>query len=204
MTNKFLAACASRRSRAFLAGGVVLGISATATLAAYSDSEWASGTFSASPAINLTLEGSPDGTAWSRNVTMTTTLDARKMVVGQTYYSPLYLRTTGTTNIDANVKVDLPALDGSTALADGISVNIVKPTNNECSSNTLGNSIGGGITLGATATPAENSIIISHGSDGDPSAASMICFQYTLNSRPSDLIPHNVSATWPVTATQPA
>ena len=204
MTTKIFSAFASRRSRAILAGGVVLGIGASATLAAYSDSEWASGTFSASPVANLTLEGSPDGSAWSSDVTMNATLDAAKMLIGQTYYSPLYLRTTGTTNVDANVKVSLPDLEGSTELADGVSVNIVKPTNNECSFNTLGDSIGGGMKLGATATPAEDSIIISHGSDGDPSAASMICFQYTLNSRPSDLIPHNVSATWPVTATQPA
>lgn len=202
MTNKLLATFASRRSRALLAGGVVLGIGATATLAAYSDSEWASGTFSASPVINLTLEGSPDGTTWSRDVTMITTLDATKMVVGQTYYSPLYLRTTGTTNVDANVKVNLPTLEGSTALADGISVNIVKPSNDECSPGTGGSPIGGGETLGSAATPSEDSITISHGSGSDPSAATMICFQYTLNSRPADLVPHTVSATWPVTATQ--
>lgn len=202
MTNKVLATLASRRSRALLAGGVVLGIGATATLAAFSGSEWASGTFSASPVVNLTLEGSPDGTAWSRDVTMITRLDATKMVIGQTYYSPLYLRTAGTTNVDANVKVNVPALDGSTTLADGVSVNIVKPTNNECSSNAVGDSIGGGVKLGTAATPAEDAIVINHGSDGDPSATTMICFSYTLNSRPDDLIPHSVNASWPVTATQ--
>ena len=202
MTNKLLSTFASRRSRALLAGGIVLGLGTTATLAAYSDSEWASGTFSASAVINLTLEGSPDGTAWSSDVTMHTTLDATKMVVGQTYYSPLYLRTTGTTNVDANVKVNLPTLGGSTALADGISVKIVKPSNDECSSDTDGDSIGGGETLGTAATPSEDSIIISHDGGGDPSAVTMICFQYTLNSRPGDLIPHTASATWPVTATQ--
>lgn len=202
MTNKIIAAIASRRSRAILAGGVVLGIGATATLAAYSDSEWAAGTFSAGPVVTLILEGSPDGTDWSGDVTMATALDATKMVAGQTYYSPLYLRTAGTTNVDANVKVNVPALDGSTALADGISVNIVKPTNNECSSNTVGAPIGGGEKLGTAATTAEDAIVINHGSDGDPSAATMICFKYTLNSRPGDLIPHTVKATWPVTATQ--
>lgn len=202
MTSKFLATLASRRSRALLAGGVVLGIGATATLAAYSDSEWASGAFSASPVVNLTLEGSPDGSAWSSDVIMNATLDASRMIVGQTYYSPLYLRTTGTTNVDANVEVSLPDLKGSTELADRVSVNIVQPANNECNSNTVGDPIGGGKNLEAATTPAEDSIIISHGSDGDPSAATMICFQYTLNSRPGDLIPHTVSATWPVTATQ--
>lgn len=204
MAKKFVTMFASRRARALLAGGVVLGLGTTATLAAYTDSEWATGSFSADAIFpdELALEGSPDGTVWSENVTMKTTLDGTKMAVGQTYYSPLYLRTTDITNVAANVKVGVPALSTNPVLANHISVNIVKPTNSMCSSDSTGASVGGGQSLGIAASSSDDLIIITPGHDGSPSATTMICFQFTLNSRPNDQIARNVTATWPVTATQ--
>ena len=204
MAKKFVTMFASRRARALLASGVVLGLGTTATLAAYTDSEWATGSFSANATVQdkLELEGSPDGTTWSESVTMKTTLDGTKMVAGQIYYSPLYLRTTDTTNVPANVKVATPTVTGSITLASNISVNIVKPTNSMCSSDSTGAPIGGGQSLGTAATSSDDLIIITPGDDGSPSATTMICFQFTLTSRPNDQIAHNVTATWPVMASQ--
>jgi len=54
----------SRRVRAILAGGLVLGVGAAVTLAAWNDSEFAQGTFTAG-AFNL--EGSTDGTAFAEH-----------------------------------------------------------------------------------------------------------------------------------------
>src|SRR5690606_23874046 len=48
----------SRKVRALLAGGVVLGIGAAATLAAWNDSEYAGATFTAG---SFNLEGAVDG-----------------------------------------------------------------------------------------------------------------------------------------------
>ncbi|GAA1183233.1 SipW-dependent-type signal peptide-containing protein [Nesterenkonia xinjiangensis] len=58
----------SRQVRALLASGLVLGVGASVTLAAWNDSEYAGGTVSAG---HFTLEGSPDGANYS-----TTTAEA--------------------------------------------------------------------------------------------------------------------------------
>jgi predicted ribosomally synthesized peptide with SipW-like signal peptide len=55
---------ASRRVRALLAGGLVLGVGAAITLAAWNDSEFATGTFTAG---SFNMEGSIDGTAFAEN-----------------------------------------------------------------------------------------------------------------------------------------
>ena len=52
----------SRKVRAVLAGGLVLGLGATITLAAWNDSEFASGTFTAG---HFDLKGSTDGTTFA-------------------------------------------------------------------------------------------------------------------------------------------
>src|SRR5690606_31735774 len=53
----------SRMIRALLAGGLVLGVGTAVTLAAWNDSEFASGTFRAG---TFDLEGSTDGTTFSQ------------------------------------------------------------------------------------------------------------------------------------------
>jgi predicted ribosomally synthesized peptide with SipW-like signal peptide len=54
----------SRRFRAILAGGLVLGVGAAVTLAAWNDSEFAQGTFTAG---QFNLEGSTDGSAYAEH-----------------------------------------------------------------------------------------------------------------------------------------
>jgi len=51
-----------RKVRAVLAGGLVLGVGAAVTLAAWNDSEFATGTFTAG---TFNLEGSTDGTTFT-------------------------------------------------------------------------------------------------------------------------------------------
>ncbi|MCW4353473.1 SipW-dependent-type signal peptide-containing protein [Hoyosella sp. YIM 151337] len=85
-----------RKARAVLAGGIVLGIGAVVTLAAWNDSVWAEGEF-ATEAWNV--QGSVDGgSTWDEYATAGTagqlqfTLDNLAMVPGDTVYAPFALR----------------------------------------------------------------------------------------------------------------
>lgn len=52
------------KAKAILAGGMVLGVGAAITLAAWTDTEWATGLFGSG---SFGIEGSTNGTAWSDN-----------------------------------------------------------------------------------------------------------------------------------------
>ncbi len=195
-------AVTSRRTRAVLAGGVVLGLGATATLAAYSDSEWASGTFTAAAvtAEVLEFEGSKDGGSFGSDVTLQSTVDLTKMAANTTYYAPLYLRTTDATTVDAEIAIPAPVVTGNSAMADSVSVKLINATNAVCDAGTLGPVVGGGATFGATTTTAP--IRIEAGPADKASATTLLCFQFTLGSRPEGNSPLTATATWTVTATQ--
>ena len=98
-----------RRTRALLAGGLVLGLGAAGTLAAWSDSEFAFGTFNAG---QFNIQGSTDGSSWSDHFTangagLTFTTGFSAMQPGTTYYAPFSLRVDPTKN----------SYDASTVLA---------------------------------------------------------------------------------------
>lgn len=200
-------AITSRRSRAVLAGGVVLGLGATATLAAYSDSEWASGTFTA-PAVAasdvLNLEGSRDGSSYGPDVTFQSTLDMTKMAPTTTYYAPLYLRTTSDTTVDADVSVPVPAIGANSngALAGLVKVVITDATNASCDATNAASRpvVGAEKVLAETMTTAPIRIIA--GPAGEASATTVLCFQFKLTERPAGTAPLTATATWTVNATQ--
>ncbi|MGP5381769.1 SipW-dependent-type signal peptide-containing protein [Glutamicibacter arilaitensis] len=54
----------SRKVKALLAGGLVLGVGAAVTLAAWTEQEWATGNFTAG---SFNVQGSTDGAAWDEN-----------------------------------------------------------------------------------------------------------------------------------------
>jgi len=56
----------SRKVKALLAGGLVLGVGAAVTLAAWTDQEWVKGTFSAG---NFNVQGSPTGSNYADHET---------------------------------------------------------------------------------------------------------------------------------------
>jgi len=89
----------SRRRRkvlAALAGGLVLGLGTAATLAAWNDSEFANGTFSAGGDVDI--QGSTDGgVTWSSSATapgktLSFSTDANNMVPGEPAYAPFAVR----------------------------------------------------------------------------------------------------------------
>lgn len=85
-----------RKRKALLAGGVVLGLGATMTLAAWSDDVWVSGSFNAG---TFNVQGAVDsaGTNWqeynsSAGGGLTFTVAPTAMTPGQSVYAPLNLR----------------------------------------------------------------------------------------------------------------
>ncbi|WP_025777050.1 SipW-dependent-type signal peptide-containing protein [Brevibacterium sp. VCM10] len=100
-----------RRIKAILAGGLVFGVGATDTVAAWTDSEEASGSFGAG---RFNIELSVDG-EWAD--TSEAKFDVSNMFPGQKTYLPVLVKTTTTTTFDGNLTV---TNDGATGDADGI------------------------------------------------------------------------------------
>jgi len=105
----------SRRIRALLAGGLVLGIGAAVTLAAWTDNEFATGSFTAS---RFDLQGSTDGTAYSDHATspgapLTFTLDPSSLAPGDVVTAPFAVRLAANTSENATVAVSVPSTTGT-------------------------------------------------------------------------------------------
>lgn len=87
----------SRKARALLAGGVVLGVGASMTLAAWSDSEWASGSFGTG---GFTFQGSTDGTDFSEHpdspgATLDFSMNPAAMTPGDSVTATYWVKATG-------------------------------------------------------------------------------------------------------------
>lgn len=90
-----------RKVLAVLAGGLVLGVGAAVTLAAWNDSEFATGTFTAG---SFTFTGSSDGTTFSDHATddpgvpavLDFQLNPTNLSPGDVVYAPYALRLGGT------------------------------------------------------------------------------------------------------------
>jgi predicted ribosomally synthesized peptide with SipW-like signal peptide len=94
-----------RKVRAILAGGLVLGIGAAVTLAAWSDSEFATGSFGAG---HFNMQGSLNGTAFSDHPVGTPAQLAfplDKLSPTETVAAPYVLRLDKDTTNDATVQV---------------------------------------------------------------------------------------------------
>lgn len=105
----------TRRVRALLAGGLVFGVGAAVTLAAWTDSEFATGTFS-SGAFNLM--GSTDGTNFQDNpsgspASLVFTADFDNLAPDEVAAAPFALRLTPETTDDAQLTV-------TTAVGSGV------------------------------------------------------------------------------------
>lgn len=95
-----------RKRKAILAGGVVLGLGAAVTLAAWSDDVFANGTFNTG---SFNLEGSADGENWAEHETtgaaapLSFTINALQMSPDETVYAPFSIRTDEDTSLPGEV-----------------------------------------------------------------------------------------------------
>ncbi|GAB3190508.1 SipW-dependent-type signal peptide-containing protein [Nesterenkonia suensis] len=127
----------SRRLRALMAGGLVLGVGASVTLAAWNDSEHAGGAVSAG---HFTLEGSTDGTAFSsttseapHQLSFTTTSD---LIPGARTYALFSVRTTSGS---IGGTVQLQGDDGNTGtLSSALTYGVRAVTGPTCTASAFG------------------------------------------------------------------
>ena len=109
------------KARAILAGGLVLGVGAAITLAAWTDNEWATGVFGSG---NFGIEGSTDGTAFSDHPSeaeaadLAFTVGAENLAPDDVVYAPFAVQLERDSTYDAEVTIGQavdPALVGVTA-----------------------------------------------------------------------------------------
>ncbi|MEJ6488168.1 SipW-dependent-type signal peptide-containing protein [Leucobacter sp. USCH14] len=109
------------KARAILAGGLVLGVGAAITLAAWTDNEWATGIFGSG---NFGIEGSTDGTTFADHPTeaeaeeLAFTVGAENLAPDDVVYAPFAVQLERDSTYDAEVTIAQaidPALVGVTA-----------------------------------------------------------------------------------------
>ncbi|AVL97936.1 hypothetical protein C6C15_13000 [Microbacterium sp. str. 'China'] len=127
----------SRRIRAILAGGLVLGVGATATLAAWNDSEHGAATFTAG---RFDIVGATDGTTFSSHATAGTAaalnfqLPPTAMAPGTTTYALFSVRTANPSV--AGVLQLTPGTPGGTGLATYLTYGVRTITGTSCTAAT--------------------------------------------------------------------
>lgn len=89
-----------RKIQALAAGGLVLGVGATATLAAWNDTETTTGTFAAGQFV---LEANTSGDDWESTKTMN--FENTVLAPGHSVYSAVVLRSSADTSVDGEVTV---------------------------------------------------------------------------------------------------
>ncbi|MBC7725198.1 MAG: hypothetical protein H7146_10695 [Burkholderiaceae bacterium] len=126
------------RTRAILAGGLVLGLGATVTLAAWNDSEFAQGTFTAG---SFSLVGSTDGTDFTDHpfagspAALDFTVDASTLQPGDVLSAPFSMRLTANTVESGTVQVLSATGDG---VVTGLTYALVEHTEFGCLSPVAG------------------------------------------------------------------
>ncbi|WP_349828827.1 SipW-dependent-type signal peptide-containing protein [Brevibacterium litoralis] len=187
----------SRRVRALLAGGLVLGVGGTVVLAAWTDSEFAEATFTAG---SFNLEGSDDGTTYADQDTVDNALGltftddlggadlvgnmAPDDVVYASYFLRLaayFLRLAAGTTVDAEVTpVGITGTDPLTTNSDAISWSLIEVTAGSCEAGTAtGNPVASGTDLTAATFTAEGVLSLTAGADGAAGAPVELCFTAT-------------------------
>lgn len=190
------------RLRALLAGALVLGVGATLTLASWTDTEVARGSFAAS---TFGIEGSTNGTAYAEHPSasapaeLSFAVSPTAMSPGTTVYARYLVRTTQATNVAGTAQLSAATVSGSglgTYLTYGVRVIAASA---ECTQATYTGSstvvvpAGSALTTGAAGTQA-----LATGG-GSPVA---YCFAVTLPTGTSNAAQGlTATATWTITAT---
>lgn len=198
-----------RKTLAVLAGGLVLGVGAAVTLAAWNDSEFATGTFTAG-AFNL--EGSTtsattgfddhnvDDSDAAANLTFQLPATASSMSPDDVVYAPLWVRLDSTTTNNATlVPESIAAGTGGNETNLSYTVRAIAPAAT-CDATAGGTLIASGGTLstltGATSVPLAKGATV-----GTAGEAVQLCFAVTAGDVTQG---DTATATWEFTATSTA
>lgn len=192
-----------RKAQAVMAGGVVLGIGAIVTLAAWNDSEFAEGFFSAG---SFNLEGSTDGENFEQHATEEAaaqlTFEADNLAPGETVYAPFSVRLNAATTVDGTIQesdgIEIVTSEGNNVEYLSYSV-YADPETCDDAGATTGDEVAGGADL-SEGVGSTSTLNLSAGPDGEAGGAVELCF--VVNADADDLAQGGTAeATWEVTAT---
>lgn len=184
------------RLRAVLAGALVLGVGATLTLAAWTDSEHATADFAASV---FGIEGDP-GTGYAEHpesgtaAQLTFGAGAGAMSPGSVVHGGLDVRTTAASTVGGTVALTSSTPGGATVITDNLTyrVAVVAPAT-ACASAAYS---GTAVPASSVFSPAEATVAAAAGD------ARRFCFEITLAAgTPNDAQGASGSITWQVTGT---
>ncbi|GAA2174296.1 hypothetical protein GCM10009846_19700 [Agrococcus versicolor] len=202
-----------RKIRAILAGGLVLGIGAAVTLAVWSDSEFATGTFTAG---TFNLQGSTTSatagftdhptSATAAPLTFTTPL-AGNLSPNSTVYAPFWVRLAANTTSPATLDLTTLATTeaGGTANAAnlGYSVYAIAPAAACDATATTGTLLGTGTTLASNASVAGGTVPLTIGTPVTAAGTAVqLCFVVTSGATLNQTT--TTTATWQFVATSTA
>jgi len=172
----------SRKIAAILAGGLVLGVGATYVLAAWNDSEFATGTFSAG---QFNMVGSTDGTAFSDHAsagaaaTLPFTVNVGSLSPTDVAAAPFAVRLTAPTTNNATVTVTSA---GTTGTVTNLTYTLLQTTAFGCTATTTGTAL---VPTGTALTSTGGTAVtfnLTKGTGGAAGTAVNLCFQVTAGA----------------------
>lgn len=180
---------ASRRNKVYavLAGGLVLGVGAAVTLAAWNDSEFATGTFTAG---SFDLQGSTNGTGgWASHetapgTTLDFTVDADNLAPEDNVYALYSIRLVGTT--DGDLTNVAPTTAGANAANLTAETRLITGTTCDATTFAAGSAtLPTTITAGtdAAAVPISYCLQVTAGADLVQGAEGTVTWQWTAASQ---------------------
>lgn len=215
------------KGRALLAGGLVLGVGAAATLAAWTDNEWVfggsgsgGGTEPNTPGTGIyrmqqnTWAGVAGAAAWTdkedaNGGALTFTVDPGKLIPGKTVYSSMQLRTVaGSEALEVSLAEGIQSAlnrgaDNSPELYAALTYGVYKGVDKaSCQTGTVS---GGSVVIpagSALTTASSTTFPLAAGADADSSGApENLCFALTLPTTASaDLQGLNTVPVWRFTS----
>ena len=164
--------------RAVLAGGLVLGIGAAVTLAAWNDSEFAQGTFTAG---TFNLQGSSDGTTFGENPvsapgTLAFTPDTGNLSPDDVVEAPFAVRLDAASTNDARVTLSTEASTGALA---GLTYSLTRSASFGCDQPVTSTPVSAQ-ALGTT--PGGVTFTLGQGAGTDAGTPVFLCFRITAGT----------------------
>jgi len=180
MSNPTITRGRGRRIKAILAGGVVLGLGAAVTLAAWNDSEFAIGTFGSG---DFNLEGATVADTFTEHDTPETAgvldfeVSPENLAPDDVVYAPFAVRLDDTTTFDANVVV---SQETTTGVLTGLTYEVLVTDTFGCAEGTTGEAlIPAGTALGTV--PADTDVALTAGADDAAGTPVNLCFVVTAD-----------------------
>lgn len=196
----------SRKLRAVLAGGLVLGVGAAVTLAAWNDSEFAtgvfgSGTFNLEGSTTSATDGYLDHESSGAAAELEFSVPVDNLSPGDVVAAPLWVRLDAATTTAATLDlVSLVGTDDAGTNSAELSYDVVAlAADATCDATATGTSLGSGDTLTSNPDIAGETVPLAIGAAGAPGEATQLCFVVTAGAGLDE--GGSTTAVWQLTAT---